>query len=328
MADWVGTGVVLPELETVEATLSFAEAAERAGAQSLWCSGAWGYGPTSLLGALAERTDCTLGTGIANVFARSPAALAMDALVLDGATGGRFVLGVGTGTPAIAERFHGQPFDRPVRRVRETIEIVRLALAGERIEYDGAWFELDGFELYGVPEPGVEVPIVAAALGTTNLAMALEYADGLTTYLLPIADIPAALERGRDRADTSRTVPVIAQVPICVSEDPTEARTVLERHLAFYIGGLECYHEVVARHGFRETADRIRSAWTDGDRHGASAAVTRELMDAVGVAGTPDRAREQLATLANGPVEAVLLTFPEGVDDRMRGLALEAMDGI
>lgn len=328
MVDWVGTGVVLPELETVEATLSFADAAERAGAQSLWCSGAWGYGPTPLLGALAERTDCLLGTGIANVFARSPTALAMDALALDGATDGRFVLGVGTGTPAIADGFHGQPFDRPVRRVRETIEIVRLALAGEQIEYDGACFELDGFELYGVPAAGVEVPIVGAALGTTNLAMALEYADGITTYLLPIAEVPAALERARDRADVSRTVPVIAQVPTCVSEDPAEARAVLERHLAFYIGALEFYHEVVARHGFRETADRIRTAWTDGDRQRARAAVTRELLDAVGVAGTPDRAREQLATLADGPVEAVMLTFPEGVDDRMRQLALEAMDDI
>lgn len=325
MVDWVGTGVVLPELETVEATLSFAEAAERAGAQSLWCSGAWGYGPTPLLGALAQRTDCVLGTGIANVFARSPTALAMDALVLDGATDGRFVLGVGTGTPAIVEGFHGHPFDRPVRRVRETIEIVRLALAGERIEYDGACFELDGFELYGVPETGIEVPIVAAALGTTNFAMALEYADGIATYLLPIADVPTALDRGRDRADADRTVPVIAQVPTCVSEDPDEARGVLERHLAFYIGGLEVYHDVVARHGFRETADRIRSAWTNGDRHRARAAVTRELMDAVGVAGTPDRARERLAALADGPVEAVVLTFPEGVDDRMRQLAIEAM---
>lgn len=328
MTDWVGTGVVVPELATVEATLSFAEAAERAGAQSLWCSGAWGYGPTPLLGALAERTDCILGTGIANVFARSPAALAMDAFALDGASGGQFVLGVGTGTPVVAEGFHGRAFERPVRRVRETIEIVRLALSGEPIQYDGACFDLEGFELYGVPDGGVEVPIVAAALGPTNLAMALQYADGITTYLLPLGEVQTALERAWDRTAGGRTVPVIAQVPTCVSEDPAEARAVLERHLAYYIGSLEYYHGVVARHGFQETADRIRSAWRDGDRQGARAIVPQELMDAVGVVGTPERARERLTTLTDGPIDGLLLTFPEGVETRMRQSALEALDGV
>lgn len=328
MTDLPDRGVVVPELETVEATLSFAAEAEQAGAGSLWCAGAWGYGPTPLLGALAERTDAVLGTGIANAFARSPAALAMDALALHGATDGRFVLGIGTGTPAVAERFHGREFERPVRRVRETIEIVKLALSGDPIDYDGAIFELDGFELYGVPAGGVDVPVVTAALGETTLAMSLEYADGITTYLLPIAAVPAALDQARDRAGGhTGTVPVVAQVPTCVSDDPAEARSVLARHLAYYVGALEFYHEVVARHGFRETADRVRTAWTVGDRERATAAVSPELMDAVGVVGTPERARERIASIEDGPVDAVVLSFPEGVDGRMRRLALEAMDG-
>lgn len=321
-------GLVLPELETVEATLAFAEAADRAGAGSLWCSGSWGYGPTPLAGALSERTHAVIGTGIANVFARSPAALAMDALVLDSATDRRFILGVGTGTPAVAERFHGVAFERPIRRVRETIEIVKLALSGDPVDYDGAIFDLDGFELYGVPEGGVDVPIVTAALGTDNLAMSLEYADGITTYLLPIEAIPDAVARARARSGGGRTVPVIAQVPVCVSDDPVEAGTVLKRHLAFYVGALEFYHRVVARHGFRESADRIRDAWQGGDRDRARDLVSEELMDAVGIVGTPERARERLATMADASADAIVLSFPEGVNDRMRRLALEALEAV
>lgn len=325
MTDWLAPGVVVPELGTVQETVAFGEAAAAAGAEVLWCAGGWGYGPMPLLGMLAERTDAVLGTGIANAFARSPGALAMDALALHGATDGRFVLGVGTSTPAIAEGFHGVPFERPVRRLRETIEIVRLALAGERLEYDGAVFDLDGPALYAVPEGGVEVPIVAAALGRTNRAMALDYADGITTYLLPLDAIPDALESARSRATTDGSVPVVAQVPTCVSDDPEEAQTLMARHLAYYVGALDAYHDVVAQHGFREVAEEIRSAWRAGDRDRARERVPTELMDAVGVVGTPDRARDQLDRLAAGPADGIVLSFPEGVDGRMRELGLEAL---
>lgn len=325
MTDWLAPGVVVPELETVQETVAFGEAAAAAGAKVLWCAGGWGYGPMPLLGMLAERTDAVLGTGIANAFARSPGALAMDALALHGATEGRFVLGVGTGTPLIAEGFHGVPFERPVRRLRETIEIVRLALAGERLEYDGAVFDLDGPALYAVPEGGVEAPIVAAALGLTNRAMALDYADGITTYLLPLDAIPDALESARERSATGGSVPVIAQVPTCVSDDPEEAQALMARHLAYYVGALDVYHDVVAEHGFREVAGGIRSAWEAGERDRARELVPRGLMDAVGLVGGPGRARDRLGELAAGPADAVVLSFPEGTDERMRELGLEAL---
>lgn len=325
VTDWLAPGVAVPELGTVQETVTFAEAAAAAGAQVLWCAGGWGYGPMPLLGMLAERTDAVLGTGIANAFARSPGALAMDALALHGATEGRFVLGVGTGTPLIAEGFHGVPFERPVRRVRETIEVVRLALAGERIDYDGAVFDLEGMRLYGVPDGGVEVPIVAAALGRTNRAMALDFADGITTYLLPLDAIPDALEAARSRSTTGGSVPVVAQVPTCVSADPAEARSLMARHLAYYVGALDVYHDVVADHGFRAVAEDIRSAWQADDRDRARERVPAELMDAVGVVGTPERARERLDALAAGPADAIVLSFPEGAGARMRELALEAL---
>lgn len=325
MTDWLAPGVVVPELGTVEETVAFGEAAAAAGAEVLWCAGGWGYGPMPLLGMLAERTDAVLATGIANAFARSPGALAMDALALHGATDGRFVLGIGTGTPPIAEGFHGVPFERPIRRIRETIEIVRLALAGEPIDYDGEVFDLEGMQLYGVPDGGVEVPIVAAALGRTNRAMALDYADGITTYLLPLDAIPDALESARSRATTGGSVPVVAQVPTCVSEDPAEARSLMAHHLAYYVGALDVYHAVVADHGFRTVAEDIRSAWQANDRDRARELVPTELMDAVGLVGTPERARERLDAHAAGPADAVVLSFPEGSDERMRSLGLEVL---
>ena len=131
-------GVVLPDGRdrSMADLLRLAQRAEAAGAGSIWAWEGWGYDPFALLGRVADRTDCPLGTAIANGYARSPGALASAVASLDEATAGRFLLGVGASTPTVVEGFHGRSFDRPIRRLRELIEILELALSGERIDYD------------------------------------------------------------------------------------------------------------------------------------------------------------------------------------------------
>lgn len=326
--DFPDTGLVVPETSTLstDEMVAFAVEAERAGIDSLWCSEGWGYSPFSLLGRLSEVTDCPLGTGIASVYARTPAAIAMEALTLHEATDGRFFLGLGTSTPAIAEQLHGTAFDRPVRRLREAVEIIRSALAGGPIEYDGAVFAADGYALDHVDQP-VEVPILNAALGPLNVAMSVDRADGIVTYLMPIERIPDAIEAGATRAGTTADARVVAQVPTCVSADGEKARAVLARHLAYYVGAHDAYHAVVARHGFSEVAERIRNAWRAGDHDRARSAVSEELMDAVGVVGTPARARTRFEAICAGPVDTAVLSFPADTDAEMRRAALEIVSG-
>jgi alkanesulfonate monooxygenase SsuD/methylene tetrahydromethanopterin reductase-like flavin-dependent oxidoreductase (luciferase family) len=323
--DYPRTGIVLPEYadKPGDWLVDYAAEAADSGFDSVWVGEGWGYGPFPLLARIAERTDCALGTCIANAFSRSPAALAGKALALHEATDGRFLLGIGSSTPLVVENYHGQEFERPLRRIRETIEILDLALSGERIDYDGEIFDLSGFALNHAD--GQEVPVLNAALGTTNIAMTIDYADGLLPHLMPLPAIEDAIDEARDRANTDRDLHVSASVPTAVSDDPDEAREILARHVAYYVGSTDYYNGVVADHGFPETAEAIQDAWRGGDKGGAAEAVTPELQDALGIAGTPEQARERVRDLLDGVVDTALISFPQGATDEMFETTLEAL---
>lgn len=323
--DYPRTGIVLPEYadRSEDWLLQYAEAAAASGFDSVWVGEGWGYGPFPLLARIAERTDCALGTCIANAFSRSPAALAANALALHDATDGQFLLGIGSSTPLVVERFHGEPFEDPLRRIRETIEILELALSGDRIDYDGKIFELSGFTLNHAD--GQQVPVLNAALGTTNIAMSIDYADGLLPHLMPLPAIEEAIAEGRERANRDRDLHVSPSIPTAVSDDPAEAREVLSRHLAYYLGSTDFYNGVVADHGFPEEAEAIKTAWRDGEKAEAAEAVTPELQDALGIAGTPDHARERVRDLLDGVVDTALISFPQGATDEMFETTLDAL---
>ncbi|MHB9288881.1 LLM class flavin-dependent oxidoreductase [Halobacteriales archaeon Cl-PHB] len=320
------TGFVLPDGAGYAQAdlLDLAETAVAAGIDSIWAWEGWGYSPFTLLGRVAERTDCPLGTAICNGYARSPATLAMQAATLDEATDGRFVLGIGTSTPEVVENLHGAAFDRPLRRLRETIEVVDRALAGEEIRYDGAFFDLAGFSLdHTGPSQGV--PVFNAALGPTNTAMTIEYADGLMPNLLPFEAIPDAVAAGAARADTTADLTVAPLVPTCVSDDPAAARSAMATHLASYLGPVEFYNDVVARHGYADQAEAIRTAWEAGGPQAAADAVSEDLLDAVSIAGSPEHARQRQAAILEGAADAVLLNVPATAPREMVGATIHAL---
>lgn len=328
--DFPRTGIVLPEYadKSADWLVDYAEDAVANGFDSVWVGEGWGYNPFALLNRVAERTDCGLGTCIANVFARSPAALAGNALALHDASDGRFVLGLGASTPMVVEGFHGQSFERPLRRIRETIEIVDLALSGDRIEYDGEVFEVSGFKLNHADD--ATVPVLNAALGTTNIAMSIDFADGLLPHLMPLTAIEDAIAEGRERANRDRELHVAPSIPTAVSDDPEEARSVLARHVAYYAGSTDFYNGVISDHGFPEEAAAIQEAWRGGDKVAAAEAVSPELLDALGIAGTPEHARERVSELLDGAVDTALISFPQGASDEMFRAAIEALppDGV
>ncbi|WP_254538506.1 LLM class flavin-dependent oxidoreductase [Halomarina litorea] len=319
------TGIVLPEYadKPDDWLVDFGERAVEAGVDSVWCGEGWGYNAFQLLARVGERTDCALGTCIANAFARSPAALAGDALALHDLTDGRFVLGIGTSTPAIVESFHGASFERPLRRIRETIEILDLALSGERIDYDGEVFSLAGFRLNHAD--GAHVPVWNAALGRTNVAMTIDYADGILPHMLPLSALDDAIADAEERANTADDLHRAASVPTSVHEDPEEARRILAKHVAYYVGSTSFYNDVVADNGFPEAAAAVAEAWEAGDRAAASEAVTPELLDAIGVAGTPETVPERYRELLDGTLDTALCSFPMGATDEMYDLTLDAV---
>ncbi|MFB6170905.1 MAG: LLM class flavin-dependent oxidoreductase [Haloarculaceae archaeon] len=296
----------------VAAQVDLARNAERAGYDAVLVPETWGREAFVRLGYLAGATDdLRLGTGIVPVHSRSPALLAQAAATLAELTDGRALLGLGLSSPQVIEAWHGVAFEPALRRQRETLEIVRLALSGEVVDYDGDLFDLSGFRLRF--DPPAPVPLYVAAQGPTNAELVGGFADGWLPNRIPRSALPDVRERvDRGAAERDRDPDAVATVPYvttCVLDDGERARERCRGALAFYVGAMGDYHfRAVADHGYREAATAIRERWQTGERDAARAAVTDDLLAEVAICGTPDDAARDLAAYRD--VADAVVTLP------------------
>src|SRR6267378_2993328 len=262
--------------------VAFARTAEKLGYEAMFVPEAWGRDAFVTLGAVARETErIGLGTGIVNIYSRTPALIAMAAVTLDEISGGRAILGLGTSGQRVIEGWHGVPMTRPLRRLRETTEAVRAIASGSRRGYTGETLSVaPGFAIT-LARPRDLIPIYHASLTPRGMRQCAEVADGWLPYFASpetlradLAVIAGTLRSvGRERASFT----VAPFLPVIVSDDDAAARAVIRRHLAFYIGGMgRFYRETVARHGFGDAADAIRRLWDARQRDAAAAAVTDE----------------------------------------------------
>ncbi len=280
------------DVTTVE-QCRLATAAEAAGYNLVLAPETWGREAFTRLGYLAAHTErIGLGSGIVPVHSRSPTLLAQAAATLDELTEGRAILGLGLSGPDVIENWHGVEFQPALRRQRETLEIVRQVLAGERVDYDGRVFDLRHFRLRFTPLRS-NVPIYVAAQGETNAELVGGFGDGWMPNRIPVSALPDLREhvdrgaRKQDRDPTS--VATVPWVTTCILEDGDRARARCREMIAFYVGGMGDFHyDAVAEHGFRKTADRIRDRWDAGEKDEARAAVDDDLLDEIAIAGHPD----------------------------------------
>lgn len=310
----IEVGLMLPDEAadvTVEETIHFAKRAEDAGFHSVWKGEAsWGDGLVTL-GAIARETDeVHLGTAIANVFSRSPALLAMSSATLDSLSNGRTILGLGVSSKTVVEKWHGFPFDRPLRRMRETIEIVQQTFDGGVLEYDGTVFDVGPYSI-GFDIERDRIPIYNAAMGETNCRLTGEFADGWLPAFIPFSELDGALEHiakgarkaGRDLDD----ITVAPMVGTAVDDDPevaaSHARDFIAQEMAMG------YNRLAAEYGFKEEGNTAYERWREGDRAGAAAAITDEMLDELAIYGTPEQCREQIAAYEVAGCDLVVL-FP------------------
>ena len=300
----VGVGVVPLQPGDVD----FVREAERLGVDSVWTAEFWAGDALTPLAYLAGQTSTIrLGTGIAQLGARTPAMLAMSAQSMQALSGGRFLLGIGTSGPQVMEGWHGVRFDKPVRRTRETIEIIRRVTAQERLQYDG--------EIYTLPLPGGEgrairslmpathVPIYVAALGPANLRLTGELADGWIgnsffpehagVFLDPIREGAAAA--GRDIADLDLTVSVALEF----TDDVEEAGRRHADGYAFTFGAMgsattNFYNDAFARQGYGDDVREVQDLWRSGDQDAARRRVPIEIGLGTNLIGTDDMIRDRL----------------------------------
>ncbi|MFQ5416949.1 MAG: LLM class flavin-dependent oxidoreductase [Myxococcota bacterium] len=313
--------------EGFEAKVRFAVEAEKLGVDQAWSAEAWGMDAVVPLAFLAARTErLKLGTGIMQVCARTPASTAMTALSMAGVTRGRFLLGLGNSGPQVVEGLHGQPFERPVARLRELVEIVRMALRGEKLEYDGREFVLprpggDGKALR-IAQPPSDVPIYLATLAPRGLELTGAIADGwLGTSFTP--DAPEAhldfLRRGAERAGRGLgDLALNVGATVAFTDDPERFDPPLRKNLAFQLSAMgsptvNFYNDAYARAGFRDACREVRDLWLAGKRREAAEAVPDEMIRQTTLIGDEAHVRRRIRRYRDVGINELTL-HPQGGD--------------
>ena len=298
---------------------------ERLGVDFVWSAEAWGQDAVTTVAYLAAVTSrIRLGTGIMQITARTPSMTAMTARSLDLLSNGRFALGLGVSGPQVVEGMHGVRFDRPVERLRETLDVIAMAMRGERIAYAGKHltFPLPGGEgkaiaLDGPPRP--DLPIYLATLGPRGRELAGERAAGWlgTSFVPERADVQLdSLRRGAAR--TGRTLSdfdIQAGGRLRITDDVDETVAKLKPAMAFQLGGMgsatrNFYNDVFRRAGLEDEAREVQRLWLERRRVEAAAAVPDDLILKSNLIGPPAAVRERIrlcrdagvTTLRLGPI--------------------------
>jgi F420-dependent oxidoreductase-like protein len=310
---------------------------EKVGLDTVWVAEAYGYDAPSFMGYLAAKTErVEIGAAILPIYTRTPTLIAMTAAGVDAMSGGRCVLGLGASGPQVIEGFHGVPYDRPLTRTREIIDICRTVWAREApLTHEGAAYHIPlpegqgtglgkALKIIGRPERA-RIPIWVAALGEKNVAMTAEVADGW----LPLFFVPEkakevfgpALDAGAAKRDASlEPLQVAAGGILAIGEESEVAgiRDLGRSMAALYIGGMGAkgknfYNALACRYGYEKEATEIQDLYLSGKKDEAAALVPKELLEATSLCGPEGYIKERLAALAEAGVTHVNVT-PVGGD--------------
>jgi probable F420-dependent oxidoreductase len=268
--------------------------AEAAGYTDLWTgetAGPDGFTPLALSAAWTERAR--LGTGIVGVFQRGPALLAQQAAAMADASEGRFVLGIGSSSDRIVEGWNRIPFERPLGKVRETLDFLDVALAGERTE--------TGFKLE--QKPAHRVPVVLAALRGRMLELAVDRADGAFTNFLPLAGLPKVTTQLAGAPEGFELLCRFFCIPGAREQVEPLARFMFSSYITVPV-----YTEFYRWLGYGEEIGAMVEAWEAGDRQAAAAAAPWELIEDMFIFGTPEQMKERLDAFVAGGITLPILT--------------------
>jgi probable F420-dependent oxidoreductase len=293
MAQRWGLTLPLPGL-SLGAHRELVKQAEAVGYTDFWSgetNGPDGFTPLALSAAWTERAR--LGTGIVGVFQRGPALLAQEAAALASASDDRFVLGIGSSSDRIVEGWNGIPFERPLSKVRETLDFLRTALAGERTE--------SGFKLESAPAQ--RVPIVLAALRGKMLELAVEQGDGAFTNFLPLSGLPKVTAQLREAPESFELLCRFFCLP-----GEREAVEPLARFMFSSYITVPVYAAFYRWLGYGEQIEAMVAAWESGDRQGAAVAAPWDLIEEMFIFGSPEEMKERIGAFIEGGITLPILT--------------------
>lgn len=298
---------------------------EKAGLDTIWVAEPYGFDAPTLMGYLAAKTETVeIGAGILNVYSRTPGALLQTAAGLDNVSGGRAVIGLGASGPQVIEGFHGLPYDKPLGRTREVIEIIRMGLRRESLVHDGI-FKLPlpadqglglgkPLKLLNKPERNA-VPLWVAALGDKNVAMTAEVADGWLPFLfLPEKAQEVwgeSLARGKaKRSADLGPLQISAGGMVAIGDDVKGMLDFMRPMYALYVGGMGArgknfYNELACQYGYEKEAKEIQDLYLDGHKRDAEAKVPLEWLEAGNLVGPASYVKERIAAFREAGVTSL-----------------------
>ena len=298
---------------------------EKAGLDTIWVAEPYGFDAPTLMGYLAAKTETVeIGAGILNVYSRTPGALLQTAAGLDNVSGGRAVIGLGASGPQVIEGFHGLPYDKPLGRTREVIEIIRMGLRRESLVHDGI-FKLPlpadqglglgkPLKLLNKPERNA-VPLWVAALGDKNVAMTAEVADGWLPFLFLPEKANEVWGESLARGTAKRSadlgpLQISAGGMVAIGEDVKGMLDFMRPMYALYVGGMGArgknfYNELACQYGYEKEAREIQDLYLDGHKRDAEAKVPLEWLEAGNLVGPASYVKERIAAFREAGVTSL-----------------------
>ena len=295
----------LGSLLSVKQVLQCTEMLAETKIDSVWIPETWGMENFSMLGAVANNTKSQkIGSSIINIYSRSPSMISMGAATIDFLSDGRLILGLGTSSIPIVEDFHGVSFENPVQRMREYVEIIRLALTKKQINYSGKIFNLKNFTLLIEPKRQ-SIPIYLAAINQKMVNLTWEVADGVIFYLRPIDEMKKTIAE----MQLQKKIDVTCQIITCVSENSEEAIQRAKKTIAFYVSVGKIYREFLKKNGFETDVTNIFEEFKKSGFKSNHELVTDSMLKSLCISGTPNESKLQLQKFRDAGIDLPIIQF-------------------
>ena len=295
----------LGSLLSIDEVLQCSEIISKTNTDTIWVPETWGMENFSMLGAVSTKTtNQKIGSSIINIFSRSPSTIAMGAITVDSLSNGRLVLGLGTSSLPIVESFHGSSFEKPLQRMKEYVEIIRLVTSGKKVNYDGDIFKLSNFTLLIKPLRN-EIPIYLAAINQKMVDLAWNIGNGVIFYLRPLNEMKQTISKMQSK----KKIDVTCQLITCVSENSEEAIERAKKTVAFYISVGDIYRKFLAKNGFKNETSNIFEEFKRSGFKSNHELVSDSMLNSLAISGTPDECKRQLTSFVNAGIDQPILQF-------------------
>jgi len=298
-------GCSLGSLLSVNQVLECSEILSKTNVDTIWIPETWGMENFSMLSAVSNKAiRQKIGSSIINIYSRSPSLIAMGASTVDTLSEGRLILGLGTSSLPIVETFHGYKFEKPVQRMKEYVEIIRLVLSGKQVNYSGEIFNLKNFTLLTKPKRE-SIPIYLAAVNKKMVDLAWDIGDGVIFYLRPINEMKETITKMQSK----KKIDVTCQIITCVAEDSDVAIERAKKTLAFYVSVGKVYREFLEKNGFKNETSNIFDEFKKSGSESNHEFVTDSMIQSLCISGTSEECKKQLQKFYETGINSPIIQF-------------------